>query len=122
MEKICEFDFDIDGLVISLLDINHEMKPGELNKLVNNEVSEDFCVDLFKNFYFEENADYEVLKEHNLQVQIEQEIKKNLKLNSAQVKINNKNLNLIDLNANNSNGIGSSNNNLYGKDKYEEGN
>jgi hypothetical protein len=95
MEKICEFDFDIDGLVISLLDTNHEMKPGELNKLVDNEVSEDFCADLFKNFYFEENTDYEVLKEHNLQLQIEQEIKKN-----NQVKINNKNLNLIDLNAN----------------------
>lgn len=122
MEKICEFDFDIDGLVISLLDTNHEMKPGELNKLASNEVSEDSCVDLFKNFYFEENADYEVLKEHNLQAQIEQEIKKNLnKQNSAQVKINNKSLNLIDLNANVNKAGGSNVNNHSGKDKYEDG-
>jgi len=101
MEKICEFDFDIDGLVISLLDVNNETTPGELNKLENNDISEDLNLDIFKNFYFEENADYEAFKEHNLQLQIEQQIKKNVNGNSNQIKINNKTLNLIDLIPNN---------------------
>ncbi len=101
MEKICEFDFDIDNLVISLLDINHETNPGELNKFANSQISEDSCLDIFKNIYFEDIADYECIKEHNLQLQIEHEIKKNPIKNSNQIIINNKEVHLIDLNSNN---------------------
>lgn len=99
MEKICDFDFNIDELIINLLDTNKETHPGELNKLENNDISIDIKNEVFKNFYFEENENYEYLIEHNLQQQIEKEIKKNnnCKNSNNTITIKNKNISLPDL-------------------------
>ena len=103
MENICEFDFDIDGLVLYLLDNNKITNPTELNKLENSDLSSDFNEEIFKNFYFEENNEYEALIEHNLQSTIEKEIQKNAANKSSNNFINKKNTAFLELKSLNDN-------------------
>jgi hypothetical protein len=73
MEKLCEFDFDIDRLILHLLDINDN----DLNELDSIEISSDFKDELVSNLYLRDEKEFDTIKNHNLQSVIEKEIKKN---------------------------------------------
>jgi hypothetical protein len=80
MEKICEFDFDIDMLILHLLDINDT----ELNELDNIDISVGFKDELLCNLYLRDELEYDTIqKNNNIQSAIEKEIKKNNVLKKA---------------------------------------
>lgn len=96
MQKICDYDFDIDKLVLSLFDEkNKTLQQEELSELEVDEISPDFKEEVLTNFYSGDmvktnngsnfSAIEETIFSHNLQNKIEKEIKKkniNSKLNS----------------------------------------
>lgn len=85
LEKICLFDFDVDKLILSLLDENETKEFIEdFAKLELTEISGDFKEEVLSNFYFgnlveNTNSDLTLVEktlfDHNLQSKIEKEIK-----------------------------------------------
>ncbi len=85
LEKICLFEFDVDKLILSLLDVNEEKTLVEdFAKLELTEISYDFKEEVLSNFYFgnlidNTNSDLNLVEktlfDHNLQSKIEKEIK-----------------------------------------------
>jgi hypothetical protein len=73
MEKLCEFDFDIDRLILQLLDINDT----DLNELDTTEISTGFKEELVSNMYLRDEKEFDTIKTHNIQSVIEKEIKRN---------------------------------------------
>lgn len=77
MEKICEFDFDIDKLVLYLFDSKNEsMNNEEFSKLEKDELSEELKEEVLSNFYPKSQNDFNALMKHNLQKKIEKQILK----------------------------------------------
>jgi DNA-nicking Smr family endonuclease len=76
MEKICEFDLDIDKLILNLLDSHEYITNEEFTKLESDQISN--IDELLSNFYLKNEHELETIKkQQTLQVQIEKEIKKN---------------------------------------------
>jgi len=85
LEKICLYEFDVDKLILSLLDENEEKTLVEdFAKLEITEISNDFKEEVLSNFYFgnlidNTNSDLNLVEktlfDHNLQSKIEKEIK-----------------------------------------------
>jgi hypothetical protein len=73
MERLCEYDFDIDRVILHFLEINDN----ELNELDNVEISLGIKEELLSNMYLRDEKEYDAIKNHNIQVVIEKEIKKN---------------------------------------------
>jgi hypothetical protein len=94
-EKICEYDYDIDKLILDLFQEGEDLN-FDFAKFESSELDSQFKQEILSNFYPENHLQYDSIFQHNLQSKIEKDIKKNnLYKNLSQ---NNKAINLMNEN------------------------